>query len=102
MSDTQHAPEPWEVHEGLDYCHIYGGEFNHSGNPIAECYKNDANTRRIVAAVNACKGISTEALEGGVVNDLLEACKKANTCASIPDYVMDLIRAAIAKAKGGE
>lgn len=31
---------------------------------------------------------------------LLEACKKASTCASIPDYVMDMIRAAVRKAEG--
>jgi hypothetical protein len=34
-----------------------------------------ANARRIVACVNACTGIPTEALEGGVVADLLAACK---------------------------
>lgn len=34
-------------------------------------------------------------------NMLLEACKKASTCASIPDYVMDVIRAAIEKAERG-
>jgi hypothetical protein len=28
-----------------------------------------------------------------------EACRKANTCASIPDYVRDVIRAAIAAAE---
>lgn len=33
----------------------------------------EANASRIVAAVNACEGISTEALEGGVVSELLEA-----------------------------
>lgn len=32
--------------------------------------------------------------------ELLEACKKARSCASIPDYVQDLLRAAIAKAEG--
>ncbi len=33
----------------------------------------DANARRICAAVNACKGIPTEALEQGVIRELLEA-----------------------------
>lgn len=33
-----------------------------------------ANARRVVAAVNACKGISTEALEKGVVQDMVDAC----------------------------
>jgi hypothetical protein len=32
-----------------------------------------ANARRIVAAVNACEGIPTEALELGIVADLLAA-----------------------------
>lgn len=31
--------------------------------------------RRYLAALNACQGISTEALEGGVVKELLEATK---------------------------
>ncbi|MHB1425442.1 MAG: hypothetical protein ACYC3I_19905, partial [Gemmataceae bacterium] len=31
-----------------------------------------ANARRICAAVNACEGISTEALEHGIVQELLE------------------------------
>ena len=35
-----------------------------------------ANARRIVAAVNACEGISTEALEAGVVADRLEALEE--------------------------
>lgn len=37
----------------------------------------EANARRIVAAVNACDGIPTEALEAGVVADLLVACEVA-------------------------
>ena len=32
-------------------------------------------------------------------SDLLEACKKAATCQSLPDNVKDIIRAAIAKTK---
>ena len=35
----------------------------------------EGNLRRIVACVNACKGISTEAIEGGVIKELLEALK---------------------------
>lgn len=33
--------------------------------------------------------------------ELMEACRKAMTCASIPDYVRDLLMTAIAKAEGG-
>ena len=34
---------------------------------------SEANARRICAAWNACEGIPTEALEAGVVRDMLEA-----------------------------
>ena len=33
----------------------------------------DANARRIVAAINACEGIPIEALESGIVVDALKA-----------------------------
>lgn len=36
-----------------------------------------ANARRIAAAVTACDGIPVEALEAGVVADMLAACKAA-------------------------
>ena len=91
---TAHTPEPWAwdsrgdktwdvqigvavgkdekqcsgfIKEDDDVCYIQG---------IAEMTGMDhiANARRIVAAVNACKGIPTEALEAGVVAGLLEAC----------------------------
>ena len=35
--------------------------------------ENKANARRICAVWNACEGIPTEALEAGVVKDMLEA-----------------------------
>lgn len=37
----------------------------------------EANARRIVAAVNACEGIPTEALESGVVGEMLIASECA-------------------------
>ena len=36
---------------------------------------NDPNPRRLAAAWNACEGIPTEALEAGVVKDMLGALK---------------------------
>lgn len=60
MSDL-HTATPWEV--------IDGRFIRQSGNPrhvIARVSKGDAmeaNARRIVACVNACAGIRTEALE---------------------------------------
>lgn len=66
-----------------------------------------ANARRIVAAVNACKGISTEALEGGIVEELREACKSLLRYADAQSALSDHAHAAwvrgrdaIAKAKG--
>jgi hypothetical protein len=64
-----HTPEPWELSEnglsifgpppdewGITWLHLY------SGGGISD-EEQRANARRIVACVNACKGISTEELE---------------------------------------
>ena len=40
--------------------------------------RDEANARRIVAAINACEGIGTEALEQGVFCELLEALTAAS------------------------
>jgi len=37
---------------------------------------NGADARRIVACVHACEGIPTEALESGVVRELIEAATR--------------------------
>lgn len=62
---SEHTKEPW--HTGKNHNaerFIYGED----GWAIAECVQTKdkmfANARRIVACVNACKGISTEKLEG--------------------------------------
>lgn len=65
-----------------------------------------ANARRIVAAWNACDGISTEALEAGAVADLLEAlkeCMRALRMLGHTDVVgYQIGEFAIAKANGGQ
>ena len=73
-----------------------------------------ANTRRVEATWNACHGIPTEALEAGVVKELLEALEFINGFMSAnasyqygvinsPDEPQrspaNLVQAAIAKAK---
>ncbi len=71
---------------------------------------NKANTeRRAIACVNACEGIPTEALEGGVVGELLRKVRcwvafEDSGDASQDEYyaAIDAARAAIAKAEGGE
>jgi hypothetical protein len=83
ISASLHTPEPWEHHDnGL----IYGqcGEDDVEAPFVCDVIEDsamqalgmlspveEANARRICAAVNACKGISTEALEQGVVAELL-------------------------------
>lgn len=78
MTDTNdtkqaaaHTPEPWFVqpsdHPGGLLIKPIPGQV------VAQCdqlLEMEANARRIVAAVNACKGINTEALERGLIIDL--------------------------------
>jgi hypothetical protein len=74
--------------------------------------QHEANGRRIVAAVNACRGISTEALQQGVVRELLEVLDYV--CATLKLRLLDeasndevreasaMATAAKAKATGGK
>ena len=72
--------------------------------PIAEC-SMEYEANRVMASLNACNGISTEALEAGVVADLLEAAEAVfvaweanNLFQNAP--LMGSLFAIIAKAKG--
>ena len=73
MTEEKHTPEPWS-HE---LPRIAGdiGEFRPDGRVFASCHEPQAkgNARRIVACVNACARIPTEALEGGVIGELIAA-----------------------------
>jgi len=57
----QHTEEPWHVDTPLGHLSIFSAE----GNCIIPTYPGikAANARRIVACINACAGIPTEALE---------------------------------------
>lgn len=81
---TTHTPEPWgDNQNGI----ILGNLDEYAGVApivaVVEGYDEDgnandeatANTRRICAAVNACEGITTEALEQGIVAELLANLK---------------------------
>ncbi len=64
LMNTQHTPEPWYYRQGGE-CVMAPDDW------VCIVHNNDhreANARRIVACVNACKGINPEA-----VPDLLEA-----------------------------
>ena len=121
-TEQAHTPEPWEA----DDFAIEAGP----GSPAApmriavvsdsscfpcldegEVAKADAealaNARRIAAAVNACAGIPTEALEQGVVGELLTAVRHLVEWNRDPngdgiglEYICETAAAAIAKAEG--
>lgn len=56
---SEHTPEPWELYEGgCDGPDSVAGKTGH----VCTCELNE-DARRIVACVNACKGIDTEVLE---------------------------------------
>lgn len=71
---SEHTPEPWQS--------CLGQEITDSHEiTVADVFGTtdklrEANTRRIVACVNACEGISTEALEGEIIKELLEVTKR--------------------------
>lgn len=123
---SKHTPEPWMISSGLlicdkdakviaNSCAFMGIESIEL--PLKEC---EANAYRIVACVNACKGISTEDLEQGVLlqglinslkesrKELLEALKKQCNNAlelgycSKPTCKNCESQQAIAKAEGKE
>ena len=94
---------------------IFQDEFPyaHVANVLAGGPHPASDARRIVAAVNACKGIPTEALEAGVVGDMLRALKVASAaimCRTAPERplypverkALDLADAALRKARGEE
>jgi len=110
MSKVQHTPEPWEVTCGDDerdwvrfFPFIEAKEYTVVGNEgmYGEREIDLANARRIVAAVNACEGISTEALEDGVVKEMREALEFfINICdTGSPIDLPNLIYEACVKAK---
>ena len=79
---AEHTKEPWGK-ERYDISNPFAPSIPHifiegGGRTIADVglwtdmeARQEANGARIVATVNACAGISTEALEGGVVKELV-------------------------------
>ena len=106
---TAHTLEPWTWnHQAIVQ--------DAAGNIIADCEilpecvtdtlppeLEVANARRIVAAVNACQGIPTKALEQGIVAEMLNVLEHFYNWLT-PDWQQsslgDKARAAIARAKG--
>lgn len=64
---SAHTPEPWSADGSVIYLGKEGG-FD-----LRDCPNPEANARRIVACVNACKGLEIDVLETfpGVVEPVL-------------------------------
>lgn len=83
--EAKHTPGPWlawgsriGVVDPQDFTALIWIMRAFSGTAlISDVPTQEANARRIVAVVNACEGIPVEALEAGVVKELLHACKFA-------------------------
>lgn len=98
MADAKHTPEPWllditehgfriRMGSTVPYTGIYkpqhliewepgvyyDPEYGPNDAENKQYLEAEANMRRIVACVNACAGIPTEALETGVVWEMVEA-----------------------------
>ena len=84
MTQKNHTPGPWRVFGKMtgkvisenapgivEICET--GDFRDAELVPFNAERWNADAYRIAAAVNACEGISTEALEAGVVKDMLEA-----------------------------
>lgn len=78
---TEHTKEPWQtwgsVHSGNVY--VVPKPYSGAGNIALFCKPEDA--ARATACLNACHGIPTEALEAGIVGDMVEALR--DTTASL-------------------
>jgi hypothetical protein len=94
-----HTPEPWDHDTGFivapdpagQHPDIYVAEIARDDDEgrIAPYEQHEANARRICAAVNACVGIGTEALERGVVAELRHALGELLTAAGDLDAAID-------------
>ena len=121
---SKHTPEPWVIWNGGDGIMMYGAREPKRGGVALMCCNElvsgrtaIANARRIVACVNACRGLPTDELEQkGLVaavgtqlldverqrDELLAALKEIAGCDPHHQSSAGTIaRAAIAKAKGG-
>lgn len=95
----KHTPTPWHSHDGMVY-DLRSGDTIATMNGGADgspC----ANATRIAAAVNACEGIPTVALEQGVVKDMQDALEMI-LAADGDLYAIDFnqIRDALNKSRG--
>jgi hypothetical protein len=81
MSETKHSPEPWQFDEWDHVKDARGEIVVLSGFALSAGYREfrspEKTDRRIVACVNACAGLSTEALEAGALGKALDVLSAA-------------------------
>jgi hypothetical protein len=72
----QHTAEPWRVgYLDNGQTAIHGASGLVAALEAGYQQKRDADAARIVASVNACKGIPTAVLSEGLLEELIQACK---------------------------
>jgi hypothetical protein len=112
---TGHTPTPWRVRDDVSpWANWISAENDQAdlgeiceGWPSSLMLEAEANAARIVACVNACEGISNEALEAGAVSKaadtievLCEAFEAIKSCYPQNSNAHKIARAALAKATG--
>jgi len=71
--DQKHTKEPWSVGDNNGFTCVYAET---DGEVCSGFYGSTSNAARIVACVNACANIPTEALEAGVIGETVEGLKR--------------------------
>lgn len=76
VEELEHTEEPLDI----------GGKFQGNREPTPNCLLKDGtliakfervvDTIRAMACYNACKGISTKALEGGVIEEMIKSTER--------------------------
>lgn len=66
--NAKHTKEPWEVIAVDDMYEIYSKT---TGHEVVWSIDSVANAQRIVACVNACKGLTNEVLDKGILEDAI-------------------------------
>ena len=90
-----HTKEPWYALQNkkwgnADY-RISNKENDEWANFGQIAYASELNAKRIIACVNACAGITNEALEAGVVKGCIEIVgNEANKTKETPDMWMGI------------
>ena len=97
MTQGKHTPGRLIVESCIDGIGFYVASEQIEYDAVCDCSDWD-NATRLAAAWNACEGIPTEALEAGVVKDMLELHKEN---ARILGYLCDELQGIVEAGKLG-